>query len=114
MTEPRQRQLHEHEFGEVYEKDPPQDRPTFVDLKDVRLNLSADLGIATLTVREVLELKSGSVIPLNKLAGETTDIYVNGIPLARAEVVVIADVLHVRVAEVLGVSPEEKDASYDE
>lgn len=114
MSEPRQRQLHDHQFGEIYEEDMSTDRPTWEDLKDVRLSLTADLGVAPLTVREVLELKNGSVIPLNKLAGETTDIYVNGVAVARAEVVVIADVLHVRIAEVLGVSPEEKDSVYDE
>ena len=53
-------------------------------------------------VREVLELKRGSIVQLDKLAGEMTDIYVNGLHLARGEVVVIADVLHVRIGEIVG------------
>jgi len=61
-------------------------------------------------VREVLDLKQGSIVPLDKLAGEMTDIYVNGIPLAKGEVVVIGDSLHVRVGEILGVAASEKEA----
>lgn len=72
------------------------------DLRDVPLTLTADLGRCTMMVRDVLELKRGSVIALDKLAGEMTDIYVNGIPLAKGEVVVIADSLHVRIADILG------------
>ena len=115
MTEPRVAQLRNHEFEEIEVADPPADMPTLDDLKNVRLTLTADLGEASITVRGILELKQGSVVPLNKLAGEMTDLYINGVPLARGEVVVIADTLHVRVAEILGVTPEEKEqASYEE
>jgi len=81
-------------------------------IKNVRLSITADLGQCTILVRDVLELKRGSVVALDKLAGEMTDIYINGIPLAKGEVVVIADALHVRVADILGTS--EKDEQADE
>ena len=103
------------EFAEVTPSDrPPIEHLTVDDLTSVRLAVMADLGETSMTVRELLELKQGSVIPLNKLAGEMIDIYVNGVPLARGEVVVIADALHVRVAEILGTAPEEKEMIEDE
>jgi len=71
------------------------------DLRNVRLQLSAGLGQRRMRVREVLALKLGSIITLDKMAGELTDISINGLPLARGEIVVISDVLHVRVSEVL-------------
>jgi flagellar motor switch protein FliN/FliY len=70
------------------------------DIYGVKLEMSADLGRCTMLVREVLELKRGSVLPLDKLAGEMTDIHINGIPFGRGEVVVLADTLHVRISEI--------------
>ncbi len=106
---------HAHEFEEVLSLDEASEEHLVVDdLKKVRLTLTVDLGETAITVRDVLELKQGSVIQLNKPAGEMTDIYINGIPLAKGEVVVIADALHVRVAEIFGASPvEEKEGEYD-
>lgn len=72
------------------------------DLKRVKLPISAHLGSCTMLVRDVLQLRRGSVVRLDKLAGEMTDIYVSNLPLARGEVVVIGDVLHVRVGEIVG------------
>lgn len=71
------------------------------DLMNVRLSITADLGHAPMKVRDVVALKEGSIVTLNKMAGELTDIYVNGLPLAKGEVVVINDSLHVRMAEIL-------------
>ena len=110
MNESRASQTHEHEFDEVVQTDmPPSDRLGFDDLKNVRLVITADLGEVKISVRDILELREGSVIQLDKLAGEMTDIQVNGIPLAKGEVVVIADSLHVRVSEIIGAVMEEKE-----
>ena len=79
-----------------------EDRLSLHDLRNVRLNITADLGQCMMLVRDVLALKRGSVVALNKLAGEMTDLYANGIPLAKGEVVVIADSLHVRISEITG------------
>lgn len=84
------------------------------DLKRVRLSVTAELGQARMLVRDVLELKEGSIIPLDKIAGEMTDIHLNGIPLARGEVVIISDSIHVRIAEILGLELPEKDLSEDD
>ena len=78
---------------------------------DVPLEMTVVIGSTRILVQELLQLGQGSVIALDKLAGEQTDIYVNGIPLAKGEVVVIADALHVRVADVLGASQGEEDES---
>lgn len=72
------------------------------DLRKVRLSVSADLGQCSLLVREVLDLKRGSVLPLNKLAGELADLQINDIPFAKGEIVVLGDTLHVRIAEIFG------------
>ncbi len=75
---------------------------TIEDLKDVRLSITADLGKCRMSIREILDLKRGSVIQLDKLAGEMSDVCVNGIPLARGEVIVIADALNIRIGEIIG------------
>jgi flagellar motor switch protein FliN/FliY len=106
-----------HEFEEVT----PPEEPSVLhlamdDLKNVRLTLTAELGKCVLPVREVLELKRGSVVALDKLAGEMTDIQVNGLPLARGEIVVIGDTLHVRIGEITGAieAEGERGAEADE
>ena len=72
------------------------------NLKKVMLKVTADLGMAGMLVRDIIQLKEGSIVALNKMAGEMTDVYVNGLPLAKGEVVVIGDTLHVRISEILG------------
>lgn len=101
----------DHEFEEELVNAPPgQERLSIENIREVRLELSADLGQCEVQVRDILEMKMGTVLPLNKLAGEMADVYVNGIPFARGEVVVLVDSLHVRIAEVIGAT--EKDLDY--
>ena len=52
-------------------------------------------------LQDVLQLKQGSVVPLNKLAGDPADIYVNGRLVARGEVLVLNDNFCIRVAELI-------------
>ena len=85
-----------------------------LDLKGVRVPVTADLGNTHMKVRDILDLKIGSVVQLTKVAGEMTDIYVNGLPMARGEVVVIADSLHVRISAILGAGEEGKDQNNDD
>ena len=70
-------------------------------LYDVNLQVSVELGRTDLTIREVLDLGLGSIVELNKLAGEPVDILINGRPIARGEVVVIDDMFGVRVIDIL-------------
>jgi flagellar motor switch protein FliN/FliY len=73
------------------------------DLHQISLPLTADLGRAQMTVRNILDLKVGSIVSLDKMAGEMTDLRLDGLPVARGEVVVIGDVLHVRLSEITGI-----------
>ncbi|MCV9898990.1 flagellar motor switch phosphatase FliY [Exiguobacterium sp. N5] len=70
-------------------------------LYDVPLNVTVELGRTKKSVREVLELSQGSIIELDKLAGEPVDIYVNQQRIARGEVVVIEENFGVRVTEII-------------
>jgi len=70
-------------------------------LQDVELDLRIELGRAELLIEEVMQLKEGSVVPLDKLAGDPVDILVNGRLMARGEVLVLNDNFCVRVAEIL-------------
>ena len=70
-------------------------------LDDVELELRIELGRAELLIEEVLRLREGSVVPLDKLAGDPVDILANGRLIARGEVLVLNDNFCVRVAEIL-------------
>jgi flagellar motor switch protein FliN/FliY len=70
-------------------------------LQDVELDLRIELGRTELLIDEVLRLREGSVVPLDKLAGDPVDILVNGRLVARGEVLVLNDNFCVRVAEIL-------------
>jgi len=70
-------------------------------LSDVELDVRIELGRTELLMEEVLILKEGSVVPLDKLAGDPVDILVNGRLIARGEVLVLNDNFCVRIAELL-------------
>ncbi len=70
-------------------------------LMDVPLEITAELGRARLEIREVLALGPGSVVELDKLAGEPIDLLVNGHPVARGEVVVVDETFGVRIVDIL-------------
>lgn len=68
-------------------------------LLDVPMEVTVELGRCTKTIKQVLDMNVGSVIVLDKLAGEMVEILVNGIQVARGEVVVIDDSYGVRITE---------------
>lgn len=69
---------------------------------DVPVQLSVELGRVKMPLREVMELKEGSVLPLNKSAGEPVSLYVNEQLMARGEIVLVEDFLGVRITELTG------------
>jgi flagellar motor switch protein FliN/FliY len=71
-------------------------------LSSIPVEVSVELGRAKMTVGETLELHQGSVITLNRMAGEPMDMLVNGTPIARGEIVVVDEQFGLRVTEVLG------------
>ncbi|WP_196594659.1 flagellar motor switch phosphatase FliY [Pectinatus sottacetonis] len=73
---------------------------------DVPLQITVELGSTKKSIKDILELSSGSVIELDKLAGEPVDILVNGKLLAKGEVVVIDENFGVRITDIA--SPAER------
>ncbi|WP_215083950.1 flagellar motor switch phosphatase FliY [Exiguobacterium sp. s78] len=70
-------------------------------LYDVPLNVTVELGRTRRSVRDILELTQGSVIELDKLAGEPVDVLVNNTLIATGEVVVIEENFGVRITEIV-------------
>jgi flagellar motor switch protein FliN/FliY len=96
--------------------DPTTSRPTFAELSpsaisqgevsisvllDLSLPVSIELGRTKMTVQEILRLGRGSVIQLDRLAGEPIDIYVGDRRFAEGEVVVIDEHFGIRITRVL-------------
>ena len=77
-------------------------------LLDVPLDLSVELGRARMSIQDLLNLSPGSVIELDKIAGEALDILINGRLVARGEAVVVNDKFGVRITDI--VSPAERVA----
>jgi flagellar motor switch protein FliN len=70
-------------------------------LKDVDLNVKIELGRTRMLIEDVLRLAEGSVVELDKLAGDPVDVYVNEQLVARGEVLVLNDNFCVRVNEIV-------------
>jgi flagellar motor switch protein FliN/FliY len=81
-------------------------------LLDVPLEISVELGRVKMLVKEVIELGTGSIVEIEKAAGEPVDVMVNGRLVARGEVVVIEDNFGVRVTEIL--NPHDRLARLNE
>jgi flagellar motor switch protein FliN/FliY len=77
------------------------DSATLDLLRDVQLDLKIELGRTHMQLEEVLQLKTGAVVTLDKLVGDPVDVYVNGRLIARGEVLVMNDNFCVRVAELV-------------
>lgn len=73
---------------------------------DVQVSLSLEVGRARIPIRNLLQLNQGSVLELERAAGEPLDVYVNGTLIAHGEVVVVNDRFGVRLTDV--VSPAER------
>jgi flagellar motor switch protein FliN/FliY len=73
-------------------------------LGDVELDLRIELGRTVMRLEEVLRLRGGSVVALDKLAGDPVDIYINGRLIAHGEVLVMNDNFCIRVTELVGSS----------
>ncbi|MBS1707323.1 MAG: flagellar motor switch protein FliN [Armatimonadetes bacterium] len=70
-------------------------------IMDIPLEISVELGRMKMLVKDVVELGSGSIVQIDKAAGEPVDVMVNGRLVARGEVVVIEDNFGVRITEIL-------------
>ena len=77
-------------------------------IMEVPLQVSVEIGRARQKVQDILELSRGSLVVLDKLAGDQVDLFVNGKCIARGDVVVIDDNFGVRITEIVKNSGLEK------
>lgn len=89
------------QFQEFSRSPSSKDRASLDLLQDVELDVKIELGRTEMYLEDVLKLRRGSVVALDKLAGDPVDIYVNGRLIARGEVLVLNDNFCVRVAELI-------------
>lgn len=80
----------------------PMLQPENIDLiMDVPLDVTVELGRASKSIQEILDFAPGTIIELNKIAGEPIDVLVNGKYVAKGEVVVIEESFGVRITEII-------------
>ena len=108
----------EEEAKETEEKKAPESEKNTVDesledpgrdldfILDIPLELSVELGRSKMLVNDLLQLGQGSIVELNKLAGEPLEIYINNKLVARGEVVVVNEKFGVRLTDII--SPMER------
>ena len=70
---------------------------------DLKLNITVEVGRARMTIQDLLQLGQGSVIELEKLAGEPLDIYINGKQVAKGEAVIVNEKFGVRLTQIISV-----------
>ena len=73
---------------------------------DVALQVTVEVGRTRMTIQDLLRLGQGSVVELEKLAGEPLDIFINGKAVARGEAVIVNDKFGVRLTDII--SPEDR------
>ena len=96
------------EFNEVRdEAQPSSSRDINLEvILDVAVTLSMEVGRTRIPIRNLLQLNQGSVVELDRAAGEPLDVYVNGTLIAHGEVVVVNEKFGIRLTDV--VSPAER------
>lgn len=81
-------------------------RPDLDVILDIPVTISMEVGRTSITIRNLLQLNQGSVIELDRLAGEPLDVLVNGTLIAHGEVVVVNEKFGIRMTDVI--SPSER------
>jgi flagellar motor switch protein FliN/FliY len=96
------------QFNELLqeEKKPLSESNNLDLILDIPVTVSVEIGRASMNIRKLLQLNQGHVVELDRLAGESLDVLVNGTLLAHGEVVVVNDKFGVRLTDVI--SPSER------
>ena len=89
------------ELKDLFGVAPANEQASLDLLREVQLDLKIELGRTQMHLEDVLRMKQGAVVTLDKLAGDPVDIYANGRLIARGEVLVLNDNFCVRVAELI-------------
>ncbi len=79
-------------------------KPDLEMILDIPVRLSMEVGNTRISIRDLLQLGQGSVIELDRLAGEPLDVLVNGTLIAHGEVVVVNDKFGIRMTDVISAS----------
>lgn len=95
------------EFDDPHDSSPAfEGRPDLDVILDIPVSISMEVGRTSITIRNLLQLNQGSVIELDRLAGEPLDVLVNGTLIAHGEVVVVNEKFGIRMTDVI--SPSER------
>ncbi|MEO8492165.1 MULTISPECIES: flagellar motor switch protein FliN [unclassified Pseudomonas] len=107
-TSPAGNRLAMEEFGSVPKNNDPVtlDGPNLDVILDIPVSISMEVGSTEINIRNLLQLNQGSVIELDRLAGEPLDVLVNGTLIAHGEVVVVNEKFGIRLTDVI--SPSER------
>ncbi|MGE7959239.1 flagellar motor switch protein FliN [Pseudomonas sp. NPDC089530] len=105
---PASNRLPMEEFGSVPKSTEPVtlDGPNLDVILDIPVSISMEVGSTDINIRNLLQLNQGSVIELDRLAGEPLDVLVNGTLIAHGEVVVVNEKFGIRLTDVI--SPSER------
>ncbi|KQB53235.1 flagellar motor switch protein [Pseudomonas endophytica] len=105
---PTSNRLPMEEFGSVPRNNGPVslDGPNLDVILDIPVSISMEVGSTDINIRNLLQLNQGSVIELDRLAGEPLDVLVNGTLIAHGEVVVVNEKFGIRLTDVI--SPSER------
>jgi flagellar motor switch protein FliN/FliY len=94
-------------FPELTSEPAPGAVPGRIDMiLDIPVQLTVELGRTKIPIRDLLQLAQGSVVELDRLAGEPMDVLVNGCLIAQGEVVVVNDKFGIRLTDVI--APDER------
>src|SRR5258708_11786149 len=95
------------EFDDLQDEGQPSGRDVNLDvILDVSVTLSMEVGRTRIPIRNLLQMNQGSVVELERAAGDPLDIYVNGTLIAHGEVVVVNEKFGVRLTDII--SPAER------
>ncbi len=94
------------EFGNMTDVDSPvadaaTQQKNLEMIFDIPVNLTAELGQSVLKIKDMLNLSAGSVVELQKLAGESIDLTVNGVLIGKGDVVVVNENFGLRITEII-------------
>ena len=92
----------EFSLGDLTPDPDSEERQPIELLGEVEMDLRIELGRTQMRLEEVLQLRGGSVVALDKLAGDPVDVFVNGRLIARGEVLVMNDNFCIRVTDLVG------------
>ncbi len=103
---PPETPVREARFVDLRDQPIGEDRQSIDFLRDVEVELTAELGSTRMRIKHILGLRPGSVVELDRLAGEPVELTINKTLIARGEVVVVDEKFAVRITEI--VSPEKR------